>query len=74
MIDTTNKGLVLRKFPEAMLARITTFHFEIVVPSDDPSEGWCAHKALGTGSSPKKAWATALQTIASTNGGDEKHD
>jgi hypothetical protein len=64
MLDTTNKGLVLRKFPEAMLARITTFHFEIVVPSDEPSEGWLAHRTLGSGKSPKKAWAAAFQAIA----------
>jgi hypothetical protein len=63
-MDTTNKGLVLRKFPEAKLARLATFEFEIVVPSDEPSDGWLAHKTIGCGNSPKRAWANALQDIA----------
>lgn len=71
-MDTTNKGLVLRKFPEAMLAHIHDHEFEIVRPTQKGERGhhgWRSHRVLGRGTDPKRAWRDALQKMAGTASG-----
>lgn len=58
----TKKAFVLSVIPDAVLAHITNYEFEIVRPTrkgEKPTNGWEAHVALGRGTNPRRAWANA---------------
>ncbi len=54
---------VKERYPEAMLTPEYAGLYDIVVPSNRPSPGYKAHRALGAGTSPRLAWSDAAQRI-----------